>query len=81
MAYTIGVRNKDMEIKDYDKERATVLNALYCSVRSAIEAENVHNNTRIEWIEDDFKVAKQKLETIEAEMRVLLGDPFAEEKK
>ena len=81
MAYTIGVRNKEMEIKDYDKQRATVLNALYCSVRSAIEAENVHNNTRIEWIEDDFKVAKQKLEAIEAEMRVLLGDPFAEEEK
>ena len=81
MAYTIGVRNKDMEIKDYDKERATVLNALYCSVRSAIEAESVHNNTRIEWIEDDFKVAKQKLEAIEAEMRVLLGDPFAEDVK
>ena len=81
MAYTIGVRNKDMKIEDYDKERATVLNALYCSVRSAIEAENVHNNTRIEWIEDDFKVAKQKLEAIEAEMRVLLGDPFAEDVK
>jgi len=70
-----------MEIKDYDKQRATVLNALYCSVRSAIEAENVHNNTRIEWIEDDFKVAKQKLEAIEAEMRILLGDPFAEDVK
>jgi hypothetical protein len=70
-----------MEIKDYDKERATVLNALYCSVRSAIEVENVHNNTRIEWIENDFKVAKQKLEAIEAEMRVLLGDPFAEDVK
>jgi hypothetical protein len=81
MAYTIGVRKKDMEIKDYDKQRANVLNALYCSVRSAIEAENVHNNTRIEWIEDDFKVAKQKLEAIEAEMRVLLGDPFAEDVK
>ena len=81
MAYTIGVRKKDMEIKDYDKQRATVLNALYCSVRSAIEAENVHNNTRIEWIEDDFKLAKQKLEAIEAEMRVLLGDPFAEDVK
>ena len=70
-----------MEIKDYDKQRATVLNALYCSVRSAIEVENVHNNTRIEWIENDFKVAKQKLEAIEAEMRVLLGDPFAEDVK
>ena len=70
-----------MEIKDYDIERATVLNALYCSVRSAIEVENVHNNTRIEWIENDFKVAKQKLEAIEAEMRVLLGDPFAEDVK
>ena len=70
-----------MEIKDYDKERATVLNALYCSVRSAVEVENVHNNTRIEWIENDFKVAKQKLEAIEAEMRVLLGDPFAEDVK
>ena len=81
MAYTIGERKKDMEIKDYDKQRANVLNALYCSVRSAIEAENVHNNTRIEWIEDDFKVAKQKLEAIEAEMRVLLGDPFAEDVK
>jgi len=68
-----------MEIKDYDKARATVLNALYCSVRSAIEVENVHNNTRIEWIEDDFKVAKQKLEVIEEEMRVLLGDPFVQE--
>ena len=81
MAYTYVVRNKEMEIKDYDKDRATVLNALYCSVRSAIEVENVHNNTRIEWIENDFKVAKQKLEAIEAEMRVLLGDPFAEEVK
>ena len=42
-----------MKIEDYDKERATVLNALYCSVRSAIQTENLHNNTRIEWIEDD----------------------------
>jgi len=70
-----------MEIKDYDKERATVLNALYCSVRSAIQTEDLHNNHRIEWIADDLKVAKQKLEVIEAEMRVLLGDPFAEEEK
>lgn len=70
-----------MEITDYDKARATVLNALYCSVRSAIEVENVHNNHRIEWIEDEIKVAKQKLEAIEAEMRVLLGDPFAVEEK
>jgi hypothetical protein len=81
MAYTIGVRNKEMKIQDYDKERATVLNALYCSVRSAIQMENLHNNIRIEWIEDDFKVAQKKLEAIEAEMRVLLGDPFAEEVK
>ena len=81
MAYTVGVRKKDMEIKDYDKERATVLNAFYCSVRSAIGAENIHNNHRIEWIEDDFMVCKKKLEAIEAEMRVLLGDPFAEEEK
>ena len=70
-----------MKIQDYDKERATVLNALYCSVRSAIQMENLHNNTRIEWIEDDFKVAQKKLEVIEAEMRVLLGDPFANEEK
>ena len=70
-----------MEITDYDKERATVLNAFYCSVRSAIQAENVHNNNRIEWIEDDFMVCKKKLEAIEAERRVLLGDPFAEETK
>ncbi len=70
-----------MNIQDYDKERATVLNALYCSVKSAIQAENLHNNTRIEWIEDDFKVAKDKLQNIEEEMRVLLGDPFAEEVK
>jgi len=81
MAYTIGVRNKEMKIEDYDKERATVLNALYCSVKSAIQMEDLHNNTRIEWIEDDFKVAQRKLEVIEAEMRVLLGDPFAEEVK
>jgi len=81
MAYTIGVRNKEMKIQDYDKERATVLNALYCSVKSAIQMENLHNNTRIEWIEDDFKVAQKKLEAIEAEMRVLLGDPFANEEK
>ena len=79
MAYTIGVRKKDMEITDYDKERATVLNAFYCGVRSAIQAENVHNNHRIEWIEDEFMVCKKKLEAIEAEMRVLLGDPFAKE--
>jgi hypothetical protein len=70
-----------MKIQDYDKERATVLNALYCSVKSAIQMENLHNNTRIEWIEDDFKVAQKKLEAIEAEMRVLLGDPFANEEK
>ena len=70
-----------MEIKDYDKERATVLNALYCSVRSAIQTENLHNNHRIEWIQDDFEVCRKKLEAIEAEMRVMLGDPFAEEEK
>jgi CCR4-NOT transcriptional regulation complex NOT5 subunit len=81
MAYTIGVRNKEMKIEDYDKERATVLNALYCSVRSAIQTEDLHNNHRIEWIQDDFEVCRKKLEAIEAEMRVLLGDPFAEEEK
>jgi hypothetical protein len=70
-----------MKIQDYDKERATVLNALYCSVRSAIQCVNLHNNTRIEWIEDDFEVCRKKLEAIEEEMRVLLGDPFAEESK
>jgi hypothetical protein len=70
-----------MKIEDYDKDRATVLNALYCSVRSAIEVENVHNNHRIEWIENDFMVCKKKLEAIEEEMRVLLGDPFAVDKE
>jgi hypothetical protein len=70
-----------MKIEDYDKERATVLNALYCSVRSAIEVENVHNNHRIEWIENDFMVCKKKLEAIEEEMRVLLGDPFVDEER
>ena len=70
-----------MKIEDYDKERATILNALYCSVKSAIEVENVHNNHRIEWIENDFMVCKKKLEAIEEEMRVLLGDPFAVDKE
>ena len=70
-----------MNIQDYDKERATVLNALYCSVKSAIQTEDLHNNHRIEWIQDDFEVCRKKLEAIEAEMRVLLGDPFAEEEK
>ena len=32
-------------------------------------------------IEDEIKIAKQKLEEIEAEMRVLLGDPFTKEEK
>jgi hypothetical protein len=87
MPYTVGVRKKDMEIKDYDKERATVLNAFYCGVRSAMEANlygfRPEDNaiTRFEWIESEIKVAKEKLEAIEAEMRVLLGDPFAEEEK
>jgi hypothetical protein len=70
-----------MNIQDYDKERATVLNALYCSVKSAIQTEDLHNNHRIEWIEDDFEVCRKKLEAIEEEMRVLLGDPFVEEVK
>ncbi len=75
-----------MNIQDYDKERATVLNAFYCSVRSAMEA-NIYGDPsgatelRLEWIADELKVAKQKLEVIEAEMRVLLGDPFAEDSK
>jgi hypothetical protein len=34
---------------------------------------------RFDWIEDEIKVAKEKLEKIEAEMRILLGDPFAKE--
>ena len=70
-----------MKIEDYDKERAIVLNALYCSVRSAIQTENLHNNHRIEWIEDDFEVCRKKLEVIEEEMRVLLGDPFVDEER
>jgi len=70
-----------MNILDYDKERAPVLNALYCSVKSAIQTEDLHNNHRIEWIEDDFEVCRKKLEAIEEEMRVLLGDPFVEEVK
>jgi hypothetical protein len=76
-----------MKIEDYDKERATVLNAFYCGVRSAMET-NIYGNDpdgatelRLEWIEDEIKVAKQKLEAIEAEMRVLLGDPFVKEEK
>ena len=70
-----------MTVEQYYEQRATVLNALYCSVKSAIQTENLHNNHRIEWIEDDFKVAQKKLEAIEEEMRVLLGDPFANEEK
>ena len=70
-----------MKIEDYDKERATVLNALYCSVKSAIQKEDLHNNHRIEWIEDDFEVCRKKLEAIEEEMRVLLGDPFVDEER
>jgi hypothetical protein len=70
-----------MKIEDYDKERAIVLNALYCSVKSAIQTENLHNNHRIEWIEDDFEVCRKKLEAIEEEMRVLLGDPFVDDGK
>ena len=76
-----------MEIKDYDKDRATVLNAFYCAVRSAMEARVYSNDPdqvstiRFDWIEDEIKVAKEKLEKIEAEMRVLLGDPFAKEEK
>jgi len=70
-----------MKIEDYDKERATVLNALYCSVKSAIQTENLHNNHRIEWIENDFEVCRKKLEVIEEEMRVLLGDPFVDEER
>ncbi len=76
-----------MKIEDYDKERATVLNAFYCGVRSAMET-NIYGNDpdgatelRLEWILDEIKVAKQKLEVIEEEMRVLLGDPFANEEK
>ena len=70
-----------MTVEQYHEQRATVLNALYCSVKSAIQTENLHNNHRIEWIEDDFEVCRKKLEAIEEEMRVLLGDPFAEETK
>jgi hypothetical protein len=75
-----------MKIEDYDKERATILNALYCSVRSAMETQlygdpSDATKLRLEWIADELKVARQKLEKIEAEMRVLLGDPFAEDSK
>ena len=70
-----------MTVEQYNEQRATVLNALYCSVKSAIQTEDLHNNHRIEWIQDDFEVCRKKLEAIEAEMRVLLGDPFAEEEK
>jgi hypothetical protein len=70
-----------MTVEQYNEQRATVLNALYCSVRSAIQTENLHNNHRIEWIEDDFEVCRKKLEAIEEEMRVALGDPFANEEK
>jgi hypothetical protein len=76
-----------MTIEQYYKQRATVLNALYCGVKSAMEAKVYGNDpggnacTRFDWIEDEIKVAKQKLEAIEEEMRVLLGDSFVEEVK
>ena len=70
-----------MKIEDYDKVRATVLNALYCSVKSALEMNYVSETCKLHWIADDFKVAKDKLQKIEEEMRVLLGDPFVEEVK
>ena len=76
-----------MKIEDYDKERATILNALYCSVKSAMQTKFWKSDpeevarTRFEWIDAEIEIAKKKLEAIEAEMRVLLGDPFAEEEK
>jgi hypothetical protein len=81
MIYYSCKGDRTMEIKDYDKDRATVLNAFYCSVKSALEMNYVSETCKLHWIADDFKVAKDKLEKIEAEMRVLLGDPFAEEAK
>jgi hypothetical protein len=53
-----------MTIEQYYEQRATVLNALYCSVKSAIQTEDLHNNHRIEWIENDFEVCRKKLEAI-----------------
>ena len=70
-----------MTVEQYNEQRATVLNALYCSVRSAIEAPLGAEDIRLNWIADDLKVAKKKIEAIEEEMRVLLGDPFANEEK
>ncbi len=49
-----------MTIEQYYEHRATVLNALYCSVKSAIQTEDLHNNHRIEWIENDFEVCRKK---------------------
>jgi len=54
---------------------------LYCSVQSALEMNYVSETCKLHWIADDFKVAKDKLQKIEEEMRVLLGDPFVEEVK
>jgi hypothetical protein len=70
-----------MTVEQYNEQRATVLNALYCSVRSAIESRLGAEDIRLNWIADDLKVAKKKIEAIEEEMRVALGDPFANEEK
>jgi hypothetical protein len=70
-----------MDKNIYNERRATIMNALYCSVRSAMETKNITDEFRVQWIVDDLKVAHDKVTILEEEFRKYLGDPFVDDGK
>ena len=70
-----------MDNNIYNEQRATILNALYCSVRSAVDTPNITDEVRMQWIVEDLKIAILKIDVVEEAMRKWLGDPFVDEKK
>ena len=75
-----------MEIKDYDKDRATVLNAFYCAVRSAMETRVYSNDPdqvstiRFDWIKDEIKEDQVEKDDMK-ESRKVERDDIKETKK
>jgi hypothetical protein len=83
MAYTIGVRNKEMTYQDYIIKCEVSKTVFKIQVSSALSVEEATPEQKIAWIAEDLKRLDADLEAIRKafDAQDEVGDPFAEEVK
>ena len=83
MAYTVGVRKKEMTYQDYIIKCEVAKTVFQYGVTSALQVENVTPEQRLAWIAEDLKKLETELEQIRKtfDEQDVVGDPFAMEVK